>query len=95
MLRPNAEVLTSWTSLNLTYSTILGRLLGRPQDVTKGRPQIVGKTRPLELNIRPYGDVLITSMGRPHDVGRGRPMALHKGPNGDIYRTFFGYLFKR
>ena len=36
---------------------------GRPQDVSEGCPQDVGRTRPLELNIRPYGDNLITSAG--------------------------------
>ena len=35
--------------------------LRRAQDVTKGQTQSVGRTRTLDLNIRPYGDVLITS----------------------------------
>ena len=37
--------------------------LGRPRDVSEGCPQGVGRTRPLELHIRPYGEVLITSAG--------------------------------
>ena len=31
--------------------------------MTEGCPQGVGRTRPLELNIRPYGDVFTTSVG--------------------------------
>ena len=31
-----------------------------PHEVSQGRPQDVGMTSPLESNIRPYGDVLIT-----------------------------------
>ena len=54
--------------------------LGRPQDVSEGCPQSVGRTRPFELNIRPYGDVLITSAGNcPQNVGGGRFMVLHIG----------------
>ena len=42
----------------------------------------------MELNIRPYGDVLITAPGdRPQDVGRGRPMALHIGQYKDVLKT--------
>ena len=37
--------------------------LRHPQDVPEGLPKGVGRTRPLELNIRPYGDALITSSG--------------------------------
>ena len=37
--------------------------LQRPRDFCQGRPQKVGRTRSLELKIRPYGDVLITSAG--------------------------------
>ena len=33
------------------------------KDVSQRRAQEVGRTRPLELNIRPYGDILITSAG--------------------------------
>ena len=33
------------------------------QDISKGRPGGVGRTCPLELNISPYWDVLITSVG--------------------------------
>ena len=36
--------------------------LGRPQDVSEGRPQGVGRTHPLELNIRLYWKILITSV---------------------------------
>ena len=38
-------------------------LLRRFWDTSEGRPQDVGRTRPLELNIRPYENVLITSAG--------------------------------
>ena len=37
--------------------------LGRPQDVSEGLHQGVGRTPLLELNIKPYRDVLITSAG--------------------------------
>ena len=54
-------------SLGLTYKTIQGRLRdiweGRPWGVSKGRPQNVGRNNPLELHIRPYGDILTTSAG--------------------------------
>ena len=33
--------------------------LERPWDVSEGRPQNVGRTCPLELQIRPYSDVLV------------------------------------
>ena len=37
--------------------------LGRPRDASEGRPEDVGRTSPLELHIRLYGYVLITSAG--------------------------------
>ena len=37
--------------------------LGRPWNVCDRRPQDVGRARSLELQIRPYGDVLVTSAG--------------------------------
>ena len=49
MRRPNTEALTYHIRTSL----------GRPQDVSED----VGRPRPLELNIKPYGDVLITSAG--------------------------------
>ena len=49
MRRSNTEVLTYHIRTSL----------GRPQDVSED----VGRPRPLELNIKPYGDVLITSVG--------------------------------
>ena len=52
MLTPNTEVIISWRFLSLTYRTIKGRLLRN-----------VLRTCPLELNIRSYGDILITSAG--------------------------------
>ena len=55
MLRPNTEVLISWTFLAL--------LIEPYKDVSQGRFQEVGGTHPLELNIRPYEDVLIRSVG--------------------------------
>ena len=39
-----------------------------------GRPQDVGRTRILDLQIRTYGDVLVKSA---RDVGKGRLLALH------------------
>ena len=36
---------------------------GRLRDVSEGRPQVVVRTHPLELHIRPYGDVFIASAG--------------------------------
>ena len=33
------------------------------KDVSEERPQDVGRKCPLELQIRPYGDVLVTSAG--------------------------------
>ena len=39
-----------------------------------GRPQDVGRTRILDLQIRTYGDVLVKFA---RDVGKGRPLALH------------------
>ena len=39
----------------------LGAPLGRSQDVFEGHPQDIGRTHPLEVNIRTYGDVLIMS----------------------------------
>ena len=38
-------------------------VFGHPQVVSKERPQDEGRTRPLEVNIRQYGKVLITSAG--------------------------------
>ena len=55
ILRPNTEVLISWT-----FSTLL---IEPRKDVSEGRPEDVGRTRPLMLNIRPHRDVLITSAG--------------------------------
>ena len=40
----------------------------------------VGRTRPLELQIRPYGDVLLTPAGDAIKMPAvGRPLALHVG----------------
>ena len=58
--------------------------LGRPRDVSEGRPQQVGRPHPLELQIRRYGDALVTSAG---DVGTGRPLGLQIGHYGDALRT--------
>ena len=40
--------------------------LKRPLEVSEGRPQDVGRTRLVEFNIRPCGDVLITSAENVH-----------------------------
>ena len=37
--------------------------LGRPGDASEGRPQVVCRVHPTELQIRPSVDVLITSAG--------------------------------
>ena len=39
--------------------------------ICKGQPQGVGRTRPVELNIRQYGDVLITSVGDVFKTSEG------------------------
>ena len=49
MRRPNTEVLTYHIRMSL----------GRPQDVSED----ISSPRPLELNSKPYGDVLITYAG--------------------------------
>ena len=59
MLRPNTEVFISWMFLNLIYRN----LKGRPRDGSEGRPQNVGRTCPLESDIRSYRDVLKMSEG--------------------------------
>ena len=37
--------------------------LGCPGDVSEGRPEDVGRTRPFQLQTRPLGDVLVTPAG--------------------------------
>ena len=70
MLRPSTEVLISWTflSLNKDVQNHMRASLGRPGDVSEGRPQVVCRVHPTdvhptELQIRPSVDVLITSAG--------------------------------
>ena len=41
----------------------LALLIEPYKDVSEGRPHDFGRKRPLEVNIRPYGDALITSAG--------------------------------
>ena len=53
---PEDQIKTS-----LSLGSFAALLIEPYKDVFEGRPQDVGKTRSLELNIRPYGDILITS----------------------------------
>ena len=49
----------------------------------------------MEVNIRPYGDVLITSAGDVLKTSvRGLPMALHIGQYGDVPRTLRWYVLR-
>ena len=59
--------------------------LGRPQDVSEGRPQGVGWTTPLEVNIRRYEDVLKTSTGEVFKTLVGASHCV-------TYRTVWGCL---
>ena len=93
ILRPNTEVLISWMFLSFTYRTIQCLLIepykdafGTSQHVSEERPQDVGRTRLLELNIRLYGDVLITSTG---DVLK---TSVGDIPWRYIYRTVWGFF---
>ena len=52
------------------------------KDVSEGRPEDVGRTRPLMLNIRPHRDVLITSAG-----------GVLKTSVGDVLRTLHWDIF--
>ena len=66
-----------------------------PQDAPDGLPKGVGRTRPLELNIRPYlGCPHNVFRGSPQDVGRERPMALHIGRYGDVLRMLHWDVFR-
>ena len=58
--------------------------LRRPRDVSEERQQDVGRAHLLELHIRPYGDVLVTSA---EDV--------LKTSVGDAHRTSFADVFRR
>ena len=71
----NITLIDAKTFLCLTYRTI------------QGRPEHVGRTHPLELNIRLYGGhPHNVCRRRPQDVGRGHPMALYIGQYGDVLR---------
>ena len=56
--------------------------LACPRDTSEGRPQDVGRTHPLELPIRPYGDLLTTSDEDVLKISRGASLGV-------TYRTIW------
>ena len=48
---------------SLSLGRFFALLIEPYKDVSQRCPQGVGRTRPMELNIRPYGDVLTASAG--------------------------------
>ena len=59
--------------------------LGRPQNVSEGRPQEVGRTPPLEVNIRRYENVLKISTGHVFKTSVGASHCV-------TYRAVWGCL---
>ena len=68
--------------------------LERPRDVSEGPPQDVGRTSLLELQIRPYGNVLVPSSRKSSRCRQGTSLALHIGHYGDILRKLHWDVFR-